>query len=79
MSLALIFYVMDSTIISALIAGCTAILINIISNVVLTNRQTALLEYRLKQVEPLRVEIQKLTERVTVLETLVMGLGKGEK
>lgn len=61
--------VMDATIISALIAGASAIIINIITNVILSSKQTALLEYRIKQLEDMLSDISKLPNRVTVLET----------
>lgn len=70
----LFYYLMDATIISAIIAGCTAILVNIISNMILSARQTALIEYRLKQLEDSLNEIRRLPERVTVLETHVQSL-----
>lgn len=60
---------MDSTIIAALIAGVTAIVVNIVSNLVISSRQTALIEYRLKQIEDSLNEIKTIPERVTILET----------
>lgn len=60
---------MDSTIIAALIAGITAIVVNIVSNLVISSRQTALIEYRLKQIEDSLNEIKTIPERVTILET----------
>lgn len=60
---------MESDIAVALITAGGMILVNILSNVVLNHRQTALLEYRLKQLEDSLLEIKGLPERVTVLET----------
>lgn len=60
---------MESDIVVALITAGGMILVNILSNVVLNHRQTALLEYRLKQLEDSLLEIKGLPERVTVLET----------
>ena len=62
-------FIMDATVISALIAGVTAIIANIISNIILSKKQTALLEYRLEQLEQSLSDIKQLPERVTVLET----------
>lgn len=60
---------MDATVISALIAGASAVLVNIVSNIILSKKQTALLEYRLEQLEQSLSDIKQLPERVTVLET----------
>lgn len=60
---------MDATIISAMIAGASAVIVNIVSNVILSKKQTALLEYRLEQLEQSLSHIKQLPERVTVLET----------
>lgn len=68
-SLALSFYVMDPTVISAIIAGAAMILVNVVSNLILSNRQTALFEYRIKQLEDSLSDIKALPERVTILET----------
>lgn len=65
------YYAMDTNIITALITGVTAVLVNIISNIILSSRQTALLEYRLEQLEQSLSEIKELPQRVTVLETQV--------
>ena len=60
---------MDPTVWSAIIAASAAVMVNIISNVVLSAKQTAVIEIRLKQLEDTLSEIKKLPDRVTVLET----------
>ena len=60
---------MDPTVWSAIIAASAAVIVNIISNVVLSAKQTAVIEIRIKQLEDTLSEIKKLPDRVTVLET----------
>lgn len=62
-------HVMDPSVISALIAAASAMLINIITNVILSSRQTALLEYRIKQLEDMLTDIRQLPCRIITLET----------
>lgn len=62
-------HVMDPVVISALIAAASAMLINIITNVILSSRQTALLEYRIKQLEDMLTDIRQLPGRIITLET----------
>lgn len=62
-------HVMDPSVISALIAAASAMLINIITNVILSSRQTALLEYRIKQLEDMLTDIRQLPGRIITLET----------
>lgn len=45
------------------------IIVNVVSNLILSNRQTALFEYRIKQLEDSLSDIKGLPERVTVVET----------
>ncbi len=70
---------MDATIISAIIAGCTAILVNLISNVILSARQTALLEYRINSLEQSLSDVKGLPERVRVLETQIESIKESLK
>jgi hypothetical protein len=65
----LLFYYMDPTVWSAIIAASAAVIVNIISNVVLSAKQTAVIEIRIKQLEDTLSEIKKLPDRVTRLET----------
>lgn len=63
------FVRMDSTVWAAIIAAGSAMIINIVTNVILSSKQTALIEYRLKQLEDSLVAVKAVLERVTVLET----------
>lgn len=65
----LLFFVMDPSIWSAIIAAAAAVAVNIISNVILSSRQTAILEYRIQQLEDALKDYKELPGRVTVLET----------
>ena len=65
----LLFCVMDPVVISALIAAASAMIINIVTNVILSSRQTALLEYRIKQLEDMLIDIRQLPGRIITLET----------
>ena len=60
---------MDSTVWAAIIAAASTMVINIVTNVILSSKQTALIEYRLKQLEDSLVAVKAVLERVTVLET----------
>ena len=63
------YFVMDPNVLSAIIAASAAVVVNIISNVILSSKQTAVIEIRIKQLEDTLSEIKKLPDRVTVLET----------
>ena len=65
----LLFYVMDPTVVSAIIAAASAMAINIVTNIILSSRQTALLEYRIKQLEDMLTDIRQLPGRIITLET----------
>lgn len=65
----LLFCAMDPVIISALIAAASAMIINIVTNIILSSRQTALLEYRIKQLEDMLIDIKQLPGRIITLET----------
>ena len=60
----LLFVRMDPVVISALIAAASAMIINIVTNVILSSRQTALLEYRIKQLEDMLIDIRQLPGRI---------------
>lgn len=64
------YYVpMDPSVLSAIIAASAAVIVNIISNVILSSKQTAVIEVRIKQLEDRLADIKKLPDRVTILET----------
>lgn len=65
----LLFYIMDPTVLSALIAAGAAVIINIITNVILSTRQTTVLEVKIQNVEKTLTDIKQLPDRVTALET----------
>lgn len=65
----LIMCEMDPSVLSAIIAASAAVIVNIISNVILSSKQTAVIEVRIKQLEDTLADIKKLPDRVTILET----------
>lgn len=65
----LLFCIMDPVVISALIAAASAIVINVVTNIILSSKQTALLEYRIKQLEDMLIDIKQLPGRIITLET----------
>lgn len=65
----LLICVMDPTVVSAIIAAASAMAINIVTNIILSSRQTALLEYRIKQLEDMLTDIRQLPGRIITLET----------
>lgn len=60
---------MDPVVISAIIAAASAIVINVVTNIILSSKQTALLEYRIKQLEDMLIDIKQLPGRIITLET----------
>lgn len=75
----LYLHVMDPTVLSATIAAASAVLINIISNVILSTRQTAVLELRIQQLENTLKQYQQLPDRVTRLETQMTAVNDSLK
>lgn len=63
------FFAMDPTVLSAIIAASSAVIVNIISNVILSARQTAVLELKIEQLESTLKQYQQIPDRVTRLET----------
>lgn len=64
-----LFVRMDPTVLSAIIAASAAVIVNIISNVILSARQTAVLELKIQQLEQTLKRFQDIPDRVTRLET----------
>lgn len=60
---------MDPTVLSAFIAAASAVLVNIISNVILSTRQTSILEVKIQNLENALRQYQQIPDRVTRLET----------
>lgn len=75
----LYLHVMDPTVLSATIAAASAVLINIISNVILSTRQTAVLELRIQQLENTLKQYQQIPDRVTRLETQMTAVNDSLK
>lgn len=68
--LPVLYYVrMDPTIWSAIIAASAAVIVNIISNIILSTKQTAVLELKIQQLENTIKRFQDIPDRVTRLET----------
>ena len=60
---------MDPTVLSAIIAAASAVLVNLISNIILSNRQTAIPELKIQNLENTLRRYQEIPDRVTRLET----------
>lgn len=68
--LPVLYYVrMDPNVLSAIIAAGAAVFVNIMTNVILSARQTAVLELKIQQLENTLKRLQDIPDRVTRLET----------
>ena len=68
--LPVLYYVrMDPNILSAIISASAVVIVNIIANVILSARQTAVLELKIQQLENTLKRFQDIPDRVTRLET----------
>lgn len=65
----LYLHAMDPTVLSATIAAASAVLVNLISNIILSNRQTSILEVKIQNLENTLKRYQEIPDRVTRLET----------
>lgn len=65
----LYLHVMDPTVLSATIAAASAVLVNVISNIILSARQTSILEIKIQNLENTLRRYQEIPDRVTRLET----------
>lgn len=75
--LPVLYYVrMDPTVLSAIIAAGAAVLVNIISNIILSTRQTAVLELKIQQLENTLKRFQEIPDRVTRLETQMTAVNE---
>lgn len=54
---------------SAIISASTIVIVNIIANVILSARQTAVIELKIQQLENTLKRLQDIPDRVTRLET----------
>jgi len=60
---------MDPNVLSAIISASAIVIVNIIANVILSARQTAVLELKIQQLENTLKRFQDIPDRVTRLET----------
>ena len=60
---------MDPNVLSAIISASAIVIVNIIANVILSARQTAVLELKIQQLENALKRFQDIPDRVTRLET----------
>ena len=68
--LPVLYYVrMDPNVLSAIISASAIVIVNIIANVILSARQTAILELKIQQLENTLKRFQDIPDRVTRLET----------
>lgn len=68
--LPVLYYVrMDPNVLSAIISASAVVIVNIIANVILSARQTAVLELKIQQLENTLKRFQDIPDRVTRLET----------
>lgn len=67
---------MDPNVLSAIIAASAAVIVNIISNVILSARQTAVLELKIQQLENTLKRFQEIPDRVTRLETQMSAVNE---
>lgn len=68
--LPVLYYVrMDPNVLSAIISAAAIVIVNIIANVILSARQTAVLELKIQQLENTLKRYQDIPDRVTRLET----------
>lgn len=67
---------MDPTVLSAIIAASAAVIVNIISNIILSARQTAVLELKIQQLENTLKRFQEIPDRVTRLETQMCAVNE---
>lgn len=71
------YYVrMDPTVLSAIISASAIVIVNIIANVILSARQTAVLELKIQQLENTLKRFQEIPDRVTRLETQMTAVNE---
>lgn len=67
---------MDPNVLSAIISGSTVVIVNIIANVILSARQTAVLELKIQQLENTIKHFQDIPDRVIRLETQMSAVNE---
>lgn len=71
-----LFVRMDPTVLSAIISASAIVIVNIIANVILSARQTAVLELKIQQLENTLKRFQEIPDRVTRLETQMTAVNE---
>lgn len=71
-----LFVRMDPTVLSAIISASAIVIVNIIANVILSVRQTAVLELKIQQLENTLKRFQEIPDRVTRLETQMTAVNE---
>lgn len=75
--LPVLYYVrMDPNVLSAIISASAIVIVNIIANVILSARQTAVLELKIQQLENTLKRFQEIPDRVTRLETQMTAVNE---
>lgn len=75
--LPVLYYVrMDPNVVSAIISASAIVIVNIIANVILSARQTAVLELKIQQLENTLKRFQEIPDRVTRLETQMTAVNE---
>ena len=72
----LLFFTMDPNVLSAIISASAIVIVNIIANVILSARQTAVLELKIQQLENTLKRFQEIPDRVTRLETQMSAVNE---
>lgn len=67
---------MDPNVLSAIISASAIVIVNIIANVILSARQTAVLELKIQQLENTLKRFQEIPDRVTRLETQMSAVNE---
>ena len=71
-----LFVRMDPNVVSAIISASAIVIVNIIANVILSARQTAVLELKIQQLENTLKRFQEIPDRVTRLETQMTAVNE---
>lgn len=67
---------MDPNVLSAIISASAIVIVNIVANVILSARQTAVLELKIQQLENTLKRFQEIPDRVTRLETQMSAVNE---
>lgn len=67
---------MDPNVLSAIISASAIVIVNILTNAILSARQTAVLELKIQQLENALKRFQDIPDRVTRLETQMTAVNE---